>query len=117
MYSWPPSLQTWDILFLIPFPWIGPVLAPVIVSVGLIVGSLWLLRLRARGIRLEFPSALWALAVLGGALVLVSFMIDYRVVIEGRMPPPFRWWLFGAGALLGVVALVLGVRLLRDTEA
>ena len=115
--GWPPSLLTWDILFLIPLPWIGPVLAPLIVSVGLIFASLLLLRLRARGIRLEFPAALWAFAVLGGALVLLSFMIDFRVVIEGRMPPPFRWWLFGAGALLGVAALALGVRRLRDTEA
>ena len=31
---WPASLFTWDLLFLIPVPWIGPVLAPVLVSVG-----------------------------------------------------------------------------------
>ena len=28
--GWPPSFMTWDILFLIPVSWIGPVLAPVI---------------------------------------------------------------------------------------
>ncbi len=27
--GWPPSLFTWDVLFLIPVPWLGPVLAPV----------------------------------------------------------------------------------------
>ena len=32
MIHWPESLNTWDILFLIPLPWIGPVLAPVLVS-------------------------------------------------------------------------------------
>jgi len=32
---WPPSLFTWDVLFLIPVPWAGPVLAPVLISVAL----------------------------------------------------------------------------------
>src|SRR5215471_13766120 len=26
--EWPSSLLTWDVLFLIPVPWVGPVLAP-----------------------------------------------------------------------------------------
>ncbi|HXO86479.1 MAG TPA: hypothetical protein VN803_13245, partial [Gemmatimonadales bacterium] len=41
--GWPPSLLTWDVLFLIPVPWIGPVLAPVVVSLCLVGGALWLL--------------------------------------------------------------------------
>src|SRR5260370_27839701 len=36
MIQWPESLNTWDILFLIPLPWIGPVLAPVLLSAALI---------------------------------------------------------------------------------
>ena len=31
--GWPASLMTWDLLFLIPVPWVGPVLAPSIVSI------------------------------------------------------------------------------------
>src|SRR6185503_18967938 len=38
--GWPPSLFTWDVLFLIPVPWLGPVIAPVLVSLGLVTGSL-----------------------------------------------------------------------------
>ncbi len=34
--GWPPSLGTWDLLFLIPVPWAGPVWAPVAVSVALV---------------------------------------------------------------------------------
>jgi hypothetical protein len=33
LLGWPPSLLTWDVLSLIPVPWIGPVLAPLIVSI------------------------------------------------------------------------------------
>ena len=107
--GWPPSLLTWDVLFLIPVPWIGPVLAPILVSVGLIVGSLLLLS-RRQAVRLDFPAWHWGLAVAGGALVLLSFTLDFRAVSAQLEPPPFRWWLFTAGFLCGVTALGLGVR-------
>src|SRR6266511_3308216 len=32
LLRWPPSPLTWDVLFLIPVPWTGPVLAPAVVS-------------------------------------------------------------------------------------
>ena len=76
---WPPSLLTWDVLFLIPVPWIGPVLAPVIVSLALVGASFVLLRLEAQGVRLEFSQKVWTIAVAGGALVLASFMIDFAI--------------------------------------
>ena len=108
--GWPSSLLTWDILFLIPVPWVGPVLAPVIVSAGLIGGAMVLLRARARGARLGFTAAHWGVAVTGGLLVLLSFILDYRVAITGEAPPPFRWGLFGAGYLLALASLAAGLR-------
>ncbi|HEY6108335.1 MAG TPA: hypothetical protein VIV56_05450 [Gemmatimonadales bacterium] len=110
LLGWPPSLLTSDILFLIPVPWVAPVLAPVIVSVGLVAGSLWLLALRARGAMLHFPGWIWVLAAGGGALVLLSFTLDYRLVLQGHEPPAFRWPLFGSGVAVGAAALVAGVR-------
>jgi hypothetical protein len=108
--GWPPSLLTWDILFLIPIPWIGPVLAPVAISVGLIVGAVHLLRLRSRGVALRFAASHWAAAMAGGALVLLSFTLDFQAVLAQQHPPPFRWWLFGSGLALGVGALLSGTR-------
>lgn len=35
--DWPGSFLTWDLLFLIPITWLGPVLAPVICSVVMIL--------------------------------------------------------------------------------
>ena len=110
LLGWPPSLLTWDVLFLIPLPWIGPVLAPVMVSIALVAGGLLLLRKRARGEPIHFPVPLWTLLVAGGLLVLGSFMLDSRVALLQLEPPPFRWGLFGTGVTLGVVALVLALR-------
>jgi hypothetical protein len=106
---WPPSLFTWDVLFLIPVPWIGPVVAPVVVSVVLVVGALLLLRKRAGGEPIDFPLSLRILALAGGALVLGSFMLDFQVVLRQMEPPPFRWGLFGTGVALAVAALVLAL--------
>jgi hypothetical protein len=114
---WPPSLLAWDVLFLIPVPWIGPVVAPVIVSVVLITGGL-LLRRRAGGQAggqaggepVGFSPALQALALAGGVLVLGSFTLDYQVLVRQMEPLPFRWGLFGTGVALAVVALVLALR-------
>jgi hypothetical protein len=108
--GWPPSLLSWDILFLIPVPWVAPVLAPVLVSVFLIAGSVVMLHLKARGVPLSFARWHWALAVAGGALVLASFMLDAGAVLAGRNPQPFRWWLFGAGVLAATAATVLGLQ-------
>ncbi|HJN44504.1 MAG: hypothetical protein CL477_11555 [Acidobacteria bacterium] len=113
--GWPPSLFTWDILFLVPVPWIAPVLAPVIVSVGLIVGSLLLLRAKQHGARLAFPVWLWGLAVAGGCLVLLSFTLDFGIVLLQRDLPPFRWWLFAAGIACGAAALGLGLSRVLST--
>ena len=114
--GWPPSLLTRDVLFLIPVPWVGPVLAPVIVSLGLIGGSLLLLERQQRGQRLHFPARLWGLAVAGGALVLLSFMLDFQVVVAQGPLPPFRWGLFGAGIACGVTALTRGLRRLGSDD-
>src|SRR5438477_9592313 len=41
MCGWPHSLLDWDILFLLPLPWWGPVIAPVSIAVLMILwGSL-----------------------------------------------------------------------------
>ena len=107
---WPPSLLTWDILFLIPVPWIGPVLAPVVVSVVLVIGGVLLMSKRERGEPIAFSAPLVMMCLTGAALVLASFMLDFQTVLRQQEPPPFRWGLFGAGVALVVVALVGAVR-------
>jgi hypothetical protein len=110
MLRWPPSLLTWDVLFLIPVPWIGPVLAPVIISVLLVIGGLVLWRRDVLGVPFDFPVPLRLLLIAGMLLVLASFMLDFRSVAQQQEPPPFRWGLFGAGVVLGLVPLLLASR-------
>ncbi|MBI3678950.1 MAG: hypothetical protein HY235_00855 [Acidobacteria bacterium] len=99
--GWPESLLTWDLLFLIPVPWVAPVLAPVLVSLALVACGLAALR-QAVSLRRWH----WAGLILGGVLILLSFLWDSQHVMAGNLPRPFRWPLFSIGEALGVGAFV-----------
>jgi hypothetical protein len=116
LVRWPPSLFTRDLLFLIPVPWIGPVLAPVLVSGALVAASLRLLRLKAQGVRLGFSAQVWTMAVTGGLVVVGSFVIDFASVVRQEVPPPFHWGVFAIGVALAATALVLGVSRLDQVQ-
>jgi len=106
LLDWPASILTWDILFLIPVPWAGPVLAPVLVSAAMIAAGVWHLRSEARMQSVRIGASQWA-GILGGAIVIViSFAMDYVHVMSGGIPHSFNWAVFTAGMLLGVGSYV-----------
>jgi hypothetical protein len=105
LIDWPASLLTWDILFLIPVPWAAPVLAPVIVSLSIIAGGLIALR---RAVRMR--PLHWIGITLGGLLIVLSFMWDFRNIMAGGLPHPFAWPLFIAGEFVGMGAFLHAVR-------
>ena len=102
--GWPPSPAAWDILFLVPFPWVGPVWAPLVVSAALVMfGLAAARRLRAgRTIVVGPQRALTALA--GGGLVVLSFLVDSTRVLAGDDSAWTGWPLFGAGMALAIGA-------------
>jgi hypothetical protein len=101
MIDWPVTLLDWDILFLIPLRWWGPVLAPVLIAALLCVTSLLAVVRLERGEQLAFTPIRSALALLGGLLALYAFMAD---AIHGLLrgvtarsvvhPAWFNWPLF-----------------------
>lgn len=107
--GWPPSPLTWDILFLIPVPWLAPVIYPVIISVLLIAGFLAHERLRGAGRVLRPSVPEWIAASLGGLIVIVSFCWHWRIVVDSRVPTSFPVGLFGAGVVLGLGPFVRAV--------
>ncbi|MBN1504096.1 MAG: hypothetical protein JW952_03440 [Candidatus Eisenbacteria bacterium] len=50
LLGWPPSLLTSDVLFLIPVPWVAPVVAPVAASVLMIAAAVWILATKTRSL-------------------------------------------------------------------
>ena len=102
MIHWPESLSTWDILFLIPLPWVGPIWAPVLVALSMIACGL--ISLQAGGVR---GSLMHWTGVLGGALVIiVAFVWDFRNTTAGGFPNAFNWPLFLLGEAMGLTAFL-----------
>ena len=78
LLGWPPSLLTTDILFLLPSIWTGPVIAPVINSLTMLLLAAVILNVKKRAkpiIRLA--NLVWALLIDGSFIVLIAYMKDF----------------------------------------
>lgn len=87
--DWPESLLTWDVLFLIPVVWTGPVLAPILVSLSLMAAAVAIL---ARPTIVLRPTD-WVVEIAAGCVVLASFFWNAAEAV----PRTFPWWLFLLG--------------------
>lgn len=101
MCGWPHSLLNWDILFLIPLPWWGPVLAPVSIALLMIAWGTLTTQFEQPHPRALSNRSVWLSASLGAALALYVFMADaLRVRHQGLdalrnlLPEAFNWPLF-----------------------
>jgi len=113
MTGWPDSLLDWDILFLLPLPWWGPVLAPILISSLMIFwGTLASQLERARSFGLS-RAARWGTSFIGITLALYVFMADTLCVadqgvdaIRNVLPSQFNWLLFGVALMLMSVSVL-----------
>ncbi|MCB2221868.1 MAG: hypothetical protein KQI35_15870 [Bacteroidetes bacterium] len=129
LLGWPQSLLTWDILFLIPTTWVGPVLGPVINSLSMIVLAFLISTFTNHSRAVHIHSHEWLLLVSGSLLVIVSYVEDYISYLQGKfsfweifhpgmvdelmeyaldyIPADFSWWIFITGQLMITVGIVL----------
>ncbi len=89
--------MTWDLLFLVPVPWVSPVGAPVIISTVMIGAGFAVLLCESRNRPLYSTWKDWVFLVAGGIVVIVAFCWDYTNILAGRLPNPFNWPLFFLG--------------------
>ena len=92
--NWPEGMFDWDILFLIPVPWVAPWLVPVIVSLGLILAAVLILYYPQRFERKILKKSEWLGEFICAALILLTFVWQTRFIIDGGIPDYYQWWLF-----------------------
>ncbi len=123
--GWPDSLLDWDVLFLIPLPWWGPVLAPISIAAILAAAGTLTTQFSAGGTS-PWPSSWSRVASAGGVLLaLLVFMTDALKAAPQGMgavrnvrPESFNWPLFGltltllAVPVVDLIVQVVGPRLL-----
>ncbi len=111
--AWPRSLLDWDVLFLIPLPWWGPVLAPMLIALLMIVGGTVVVR-ADRPDRPIWPSwKSWILNLSGVGLALILFMLpalqsltNGAKSVRQALPSEFYWLPFSLALLLMAAPII-----------
>ena len=109
--GWPRTLLDWDILFLIPLPWWGPVLTPMSVAALMVLFGtlctsdeqpLWPSRRSIRVSICGIGLLLWAFMF--DAVTLLCRGADF-ITIRDWLPKSFPWGLFSVGLALAAVPM------------
>jgi len=135
LLGWPESLFTWDILFMLPTTWVGPVIAPVINAFTMVIfgGLIWYFKSHEKLIPIKRRE--WIMLILGSLIVIWAYIEDYvgymrqqfsvaeiffptdsKRLIEAAthyVPIDFSWWIFWVGQLLilaGIASWVVSHR-------
>lgn len=119
LIGWPSSLLDWDILFLIPVAWVGPVLAPVINSLTMIVLAVLILVADARRANARLSGWEWTLLISGSLITIGAYVSDFLAfsmkqggprmtsgITPEYVPRHFNWFLFAAGEVLFFIAML-----------
>jgi hypothetical protein len=116
--GWPHSLFDWDVLFLIPLPWWGPVLSPVLISIILIIGGILMSHLDGIASLFTPSRASWVISAAGLITALYVFMataiqglLGDSHGIHNILPTQFNWLVFDA-ALLMLSAPIIEIAIL-----
>jgi hypothetical protein len=109
--GWPRSVFDWDILFLLPLPWWGPVLAPCCIAALMILWGTYASQSVLRHTTRDLTTMAVGASAAGIALALYVFMADSLRALYARqnvalvLPAEFNWWLFSIALMLMAVPL------------
>lgn len=117
--GWPHSWVDWDVLFLIPLPWWGPVLAPMMIAALMIGWGTLASQSDAAEVRGKLERWSWLAGGVGTGLALYLFMADTLAAV-GRNPEsasqmlpqrfPWGWfWVACVGMSAPVMHLAWGI--------
>jgi hypothetical protein len=107
LLGWPQSLLDWDVLFLIPVVWTGPVLAPVLVSFCLILAGVLVIKHPS----LKLTRTDWILEYSAGTVIILSFLTPVPGLELTSFPESYPWPVFISGMALGLLVFFNRLRL------
>jgi hypothetical protein len=129
LVQWPVSLFTWDILFLIPAVWTGPVISPVVVALSMIALSMIIVFQERDNEKIYMNLMEWILLIAGSVVLIISFTWDFSIYMlshytVGEMihlpekkllielayqyvPVQFPWAIFTLGE--GIILVAIGM--------
>lgn len=106
LLDWPGSIMDWDILFLMPTVWAAPVLAPLLVSVTMLLFAAIILYRASTTGPIVVKRLDWLGFFLAALVIVVSFCIAGRYISSLDFRSHFYWPLFALGNLSAVALFV-----------
>jgi hypothetical protein len=101
MVGWPESLMTWDLLFFVPLPWVGPVITPVLVALAMTVAGSLIIYFEEKGYTISWRWFDFVIISVCGLLLIAAFCWDWKNImrfpgdeLRTGIPNPFAWWLY-----------------------
>ena len=129
LLGWPASFLTWDILFLIPTTWVGPVISPVINSLTMILLAVLISYFTNFSSAIKISRIEWILFITGSVVIIISYIEDYLNYMLDKfsffelintsninevneyatnyIPLNFAWWIFVIGEMVILFAIYL----------
>jgi len=129
LLDWPATLLDWDILFLIPITWVGPVLAPLICCLIMAAMSGVILFSSNHGVKVKFRWHEWLLVIFGALIIFYTYIRDYfnllmqggylsdpanlsenlqfRAEVLNYIPTDYQWGIFALGACMTILSTIL----------
>ncbi len=101
--GWPAGVNDWDILFLVPLPWVGPVWSVLVICAGMAAYGVLFLRMPEEA---PFSPGLWGwvCGVVGAAIVVANYILEWQKIDYGRVVPSD----FSLGPYLAGIVLLGG---------
>lgn len=110
MTGWPESLMTWDLLFFVPLPWVGPVITPLLIALAMVTTGSIIISFDEKGRVIRWRWYDWGIESGCGLLMVVAFCWDWKNILQvpdglerRGIPNPFAWWLFLPAYLFSVI--------------
>jgi len=124
MTGWPASLMTWDLLFYVPLPWVGPVITPLMVAMAMTAGGSLLIFYQQKGYPVHWRWRDTAVECCCGLLMIVAFCWDWKNILQvpgdiprSGIPNPFLWRLFLPAYLTAVIYFAARLRQMLHAPA
>ncbi len=123
MVGWPESLMTWDLLFFIPLPWVGPVITPLLIAITMVVAGLLIIFYDEKGCEFHWRWYDWVIELGCGFLMIVAFCWDWKNIIRipdgvlrSGIPNQFAWWLYLPAYIFSVIYFAVRLRQIVSVE-
>lgn len=115
--GWPASVFDWDLLFLIPIPWVAPVLAPVLCSLTLIAFAVLIHRMARDGWPMPLILKDMLAAGIASIPIMVSFFMETNSALSEGVPRHYAWPLLALGLALAWGYALYRIRQIKRFES